>query len=534
MSEAKRNVLRIGSNYIRLLLTLAIGMSVVWIMVGLVGTEAYGLIALLGSSIGIASILLGVIRRSLVRELGAALHTNDPDHFRSMFNSSLLLCLVAAVITVGLFLILYLCIPLFNMADELRPAARTFVLAMSVQAFFVISLAPFFTMYLVSERMVIYNGWLTLQRLCLLGAALFVAYLSTGSDPGHDVALYGVASSVCLATMMIIAALVMMATEPRVLPNPRLIRMDACRSILAIGGWNTGVALAVDSQRQVDALIMNIPGLIYNAVWGFAFQLSSYIWMCTSGVTTGLDAVAARLSTQGHEQALRRLVHHSTRLHGLATFPAAVGLVVLAEPILQIWLGSRLSDPATQIPPAVVLTRILAVGLSAYAISSCWMFIFYGAGHIRRYAPLILAGAVCNPIIALLLFQVLPGSISYIAPAIAYSIVMLIAHMILMPLRTAPELGLRLRDLYLPLIRPLVVTALAAPALLVGARVVEQWNLLSLAAVAAVYGALVGALTWVFVVDGSERKRIAQALRRQLGWGQAVHAGSEEGGPRTP
>lgn len=528
MSEVRRNLLRIGSNYIRLLLTLAIGLTVVWIIVGVVGTEGYGLIALLGSSVGIASILQWVIQRSMVRELGTALHTNDTDHFRGVFNSALLLCVIAAVITLGMFLILYLCVGLFNIDEDLQPTARKLVLAMSVQAFFVIFLSPYYNMYLVTERMVAYNSWRVMERLNYLGPSLWVMYTSTG-DVGRDVYLYGALTALSFVVMMIAAAIVMMALDRRVLPKPKLINRAACGSIMAIGGWNTAVVLAVDSQNQVDALIMNIAGLVFNAIWGLAFQLTSYVRMVSSGMTTGLDAMAARLSTQGHEPALRTLVHHSTRLHGLVTFPAALGLVVLAEPILQIWLGSRLSDPATQIPPAVVLTRILIVGLSSYAISDGWMFIFYGAGHIRKYAPLMLVGALCNPIIAMVLFQLLPESISYISPAIAYSLVLLIAHMILMPLRTAPAMGLRLRDLYVPLIRPFVIALAAAPILVVCNHAVERWNLLLLVAVAAAYGAVVMALTWVYFLDSAERKRIGGALRRQLGSGQPAQAGSEEG-----
>ncbi len=162
------------------------------------------------------------------------------------------------------------------------------------------------------------------------------------------------------------------------------------------------------------------------------------------------------------------------------------------------------------------------------------MFIFYGAGHIRKYAPLILVGALCNPIIAMVLFLVLPKSISYISPAIAYSLVLLIAHMILMPLRTAPAMGLRLRDLYVPLIRPLVIALAAAPILVVCNHAVERWNMLSLVAVAAAYGAVVMALTWVFFLDGAERKRIVEALRRPLGSGQAAQEGSEVGRSGMP
>ena len=55
-SEAKKGLLRIVANYARLLTTLVCGLAVVPLLVAWLGDQAFGLIALMGSSIGFAAL----------------------------------------------------------------------------------------------------------------------------------------------------------------------------------------------------------------------------------------------------------------------------------------------------------------------------------------------------------------------------------------------------------------------------------------------------------------------------------------------
>lgn len=531
MSETRRGILRIGSNYIRLLLTLIIGLIVVRVLVGAIGTEAYGLIALLGSTVGIASIIQWVIQRSMVRELGAAYHTDDPDHFRGVFNAAVILCASAMLLTATAFAVFWLLIPLFNIKPELVPAARLFLTAVACQCCFAVTVAPFHNMLLVTERMVAFNLWRVVDRSVYLIAAGVVAATTTG-DAARDIGLYGLLSAAQAVVVLGFTSAVVLVIEPWTRPRPSAARGPAFKQLLSVGGWNAGVVLAVDSQRQADALLMNIAGLFYNALWGISFQLAAYIRMVSSGMTIGLDAVAARLTAKGDDAALRRLIHHSTRLHGLAAFPPALGMLILADPMLRVWLGSRLEDPDQTIASALPMVRVLIVGLTAYAISDGWMFIFYGAGHIKRYAPIILAAALCNPLLALALLYLLPESSAYLGPAISYSTLLLIAHVFLMPMRTVGAMSIRLRDIYLPLIRPAIAAAAGLAVLLPAALLIKQWNLLILGGVLAADVAVTGAAALAIAASPEERQKIARRLLRRRG-GAGANAPApkpEEGG----
>ena len=93
----------------------------------------------------------------------------------------------------------------------------------------------------------------------------------------------------------------------------------------------------------------------------------------------------------------------------------AAFVLVLAEPILAVWLGDRLETPE-QAAMAAALSRLVVIGATARAISDGWVRILYGAGHVRRYAPLVLAAGIANPFIAIALIYLLPAPVRYTAP----------------------------------------------------------------------------------------------------------------------
>jgi peptidoglycan biosynthesis protein MviN/MurJ (putative lipid II flippase) len=233
-------------------------------------------------------------------------------------------------------------------------------------------------------------------------------------------------------------------------------------------------------------------------------------------MTEGLDAVSARLSITRSHDAVRALMHHSTRLHGFATFPVMIAVVVLAEPVLRVWVGARLDDPDTTLPLAVTLVRIMALGVAARAVSDGWIRILYGAGHVARYAPVILLGGILNPILAVLLLFVLPEPVRYTGVVWAFSAVLVGVHGGIVPRIGAKALGMTYRQMFAPLLRPLIISLICAPVLVVAMMRIPQWDLLRLGVIAGAYGVAYLGLCWIFVIDRSERERFTRAALKYL------------------
>ena len=522
-SEARRGVIRMAANYSGMLLQVCIGLVFVRLLLQAVGDQAFGLVLFLGPTIGITEMLCEIIERSMIRELGEAYHRDRGRSFVPVYNSALVLCTGIAVLTLVLFGVLWLAMgwTWLKVPASLVGPLRWFIVARAFQTMIVIQTAPTQNMYIVQERMAAYNFWLVAQRAATLIAVLLLLWRGS-KDPGEGVILLGVWLGAMAVMLQLISVGWLMVRDPRMRPALRAVRWQNVKSVLAVGGWNTAVVTAMNLHLRIDAIIMQaVLGPLGSRIWNPAFVLTSYARRTTMGVTTGLDAVSVRISNVGGEQTMGRLVYHATRLHGLAAFPAIAGIVVLATPIVQLWLGGKLENGAAEVPMIVMLVRVLALGIAARSISDGWMMMLYGAGHIRRYAGWILAGGLANPCAAAVLLYVLPHEWRFIGPAAAFAILMMGVHFLWLPKIGAPLLGLRTWDMFSPLVRPAVATIIVAPALILAVRWIEDWDLVKLLVVIAGYAMTYMVLTWLIVLNCGERSRVMRQIYQRVGlWKQ--------------
>lgn len=512
VSEARRGMTRVASNYARLGSGIILGLLFVPLLISGVGEEGYGLWGLLGASIGLADIFREVVRSSMYRELGHAWHGPDPEHFREVYNTSLAISAGLAVLSALVFAGLYAAVPLLNVPPHWQGVARLMIVALGLNACATMLLGAPFNMYVVTERMVAFNFWTALERASYVAAALLV--VRGPGDPGRALVLFTFLASGLSVLCTAAAVVAIVRSEPRLRPSPSHMSRRALRPLLGTGLWNGLVVLAMNLHIRLDQLIMNIAfGLFGNAVFSLAVTLTSYVRMLATGVTDGLEAVSVRISQAGRDGSLARLTEYSTRLHALVAFPAGLAVVMLAGPLLRTWVGRHVSDPAV-VDTAATVVRILAIGFTSRAVSDSWVRILYGAGHIRRYAPLILAGGLANlPLAALLLF-VLPDEWRLTGPALSFALILTAAHLLGLPVAVARCLRTSYWAVVSPMLRPLLITLACAPVYVVAPRIMKPDSLLSLGVVITTSGLLYGGLAAIFVVRPDERRRILETIRR--------------------
>ncbi len=539
--EAHRAAVRIATNYVRLGLNLALGLTFVPFVIHWVGARALGLIILLGAGVGIAAMFREITVRSVVRELSAAYHTEDDAHFRKVFNSSLVVSLAMSCIASVLFTVLYFCLPLLDIPTEFDGAARVMVVSQAVYIFITTTLSPIFNMLVVTERFVRYNLWILAERSTMLLTAVALFYflgptqvldpVTHALDPVATAARRAVAISdwsMAVATLQcltfIAPVVLIMISDPRLRPTPSLASRDGVRVVSKTLGLYVLVEMASMLYEKVGQLIVNMFfGLLGNTIFGIAYQFVSYVRQATVGVTFGLDAVSARLSTEG-EKPLRALMHHSTRLHGLVALPTGVAVFLLAEPLIRLWVGGRFLSPEEYVPGIVLTVKIMSISMTARAIAEGWTTILYGAGFLRRYAPLVLVGGVIFPPLAVSLLKLNgapanPGFTLFLVPGLFCAMHFTI-YCLMLPWIAARCIGVSYVQMFLPLWRPVFITTLSGavlafvlPAI---ARDPTRPGVLALAVAVAAFGAVYVLLAMVLVLNGAERERFVWGPLRRL------------------
>ena len=90
---------------------------------------------------------------------------------------------------------------------------------------------------------------------------------------------------------------------------------------------------------------------------------------------------------------------------GLALILAGLFFKLAAFP-MHLWApdvyqgaSNETASLIASLPKIGAVAQILVVALTARAISDGWMMILYGAGHLKRYAPLVLAGELRAPLL---------------------------------------------------------------------------------------------------------------------------------------
>ncbi len=511
--EAKRQFLRIASNYTRLGATLVLGVILTTVQFNWLGEDGFGLIALLTATIGISTLSAEISRESLVREL-AAWYRRDDERFLASYNAAYVLSTGAAVLTAVGYAAMIIFIPVLKISDEYIDAARIFAVAYALSSIIRVFLGPAMAMYVVREWFILRNLNIILMRANLLAAAGFLYWVVRVQDIGRAVTLFGVISAALNVIVFIVFAAPIIIGDRRLIPRPWTATRAAMREIGGTFSWNTGVIIAGNLHERVAAVIMNLVfGVWGNTVYGLALRMTSYVRMATAGMTYGVDASTARIAESGQER-LTRLIHHSTRLHTLTAAPAAVLIWILAEPLFHLWVGRGIEDPESVIPPAATLVRIMVLGLAARAISDGWLRILYGAGLIHSYAPIVFFGGLANPALVMLLIWMLPNAAEYTAVGWAYTALFVIIHGWIAPARGARALGVDLREFLMPTVRPIAAAILALPGVLLGRTVSDEYHAAVPAVVAAVgYSAIYAILCLSFVLTTDERRRIQRTVR---------------------
>lgn len=511
-------MVRIVTNYIRLLLTLALGLILIPVLLRLVGDEATGMISLLGASVGLAALAQEIARDSMIRELGKAHHTGGSIEFRNTYNSSIVLCFAGALLTMGIFGMFYLLLPVLSIPQELLEAVEIFLIAKALQSFFEIFLSPQFNMFLVYERMAQLNVYYVLHRSMLLGAAGIVYLLSDLQTVSERLAAFGIISAT-LQTVCLFAAVAILVFQNKDLrPSIRYFSWIASKEIAGTSGWNLLMSVSIRLHERIGSVLMNIYfGPIGNLLFdSLAFRLSSYVRMFASGMTTGVDAIATRISSANDsDHQLKNFLVRSTQYHAIATFPAAAIMFIMADPLISLWIGGHVKDPETVVPTATMILRVLMIGMVVRCVGDGWLRIFYGAGLVSKYSPIVFLGGLISPLFTAGLYYMLPEDQKVLSVALSFSILLLLFNGVIAPYYCCRLLKLHILEICAPLIRPMVISLVAGSALLAARFWHKDWSLEWIIVAFATFALSYVVLTLVWVVPRDDLKRLKILVLRK-------------------
>jgi len=105
----------------------------------------------------------------------------------------------------------------------------------------------------------------------------------------------------------------------------------------------------------------------------------------------------SRRAHRGDTAGLGRVASHGLRLAVFITVPAALGLMLVCEPLLRLWLEhGRFADRPEAVVRAAWVTRAYALGIWAYSANHMLLRAFYASEDTRTPLKVAMAAAAAN------------------------------------------------------------------------------------------------------------------------------------------
>ncbi len=498
----------IGTNYLRMIVSIVVGVVLTPIMVHSLGDTGYGLWVTIFSLTGYFGLMDQGIRPSLVRYVSR--HKAEGDDLAlsrtlssatAMYGSVGLLTLLATFVVAAHFG------AWFRIDPEQLDVARTVVFVSGLSLAVGFPLGVFGATLSGLQRYDIAN---TIGiTISLIRVIAFIMVLRLG---GHLVEL-----AWCSLALNLVGHGLSLWFVRRQLPgvsfHPRFIDRPTLRRIGSYSGFAFIGALATTITFQTDALVITaFMGAAAVTPFALAASLVNQSRQLVHAAAWVLSPTASEMETRGEQEKLQGMMVLGSKYGVLVSWPVLLALVIFGPNILTTWVGPRFAEASGLLTILAVPTLI---ALPQAAASS----VLFGISRHRGVVGLSLLNAVLN--LGLSLWWVHPLGLTGVAwgTAVPLFLVAGVAMMVFGARKLEMPVG---RYLWEGLARPgLVSMAFVPPALLVQALWRPIGWIPLIGACAACWGVF-ALVAWRWGQTAGERERWRTAVPRMFGFGAAA------------
>lgn len=286
--------------------------------------------------------------------------------------------------------------------------------------------------------------------------------------------------------------------------SPRLVDKATFRTVFSFAWAVFAIQICtVIVYQQTDRLVLGVflgatAVALYEAAGKFQGLVSQLVTFSVSAVMP----MASHLDAQGRQDTLRELFLRGTKYSLMLLNPVVIALIVIARPLLLVWLGPAFAAYAIAAQLLIshqVLTSGTAVGDS----------MILGLGQLKKRVPYAVAVAVLNLAISVTLVRTL-GILGVVLGTLIPWLLDYPFHMRLILRTLDVPVGVWLRRTVLPTYPLLLLPALVAWALL---NTALATSLLGIAAIGIVSVGAYWVAVYALGFDAGERAEVLNGVR---------------------
>ena len=360
--------------YIRMFISMLVGLYTSRVVLATLGVEDYGIYGVVGGVVGMMGFLNASMSGATSRFLTFELGKGDKERLAKTFSSALIVHIGIAIVvlilaeTVGLW---FLCNKLNIPAERMQAAHWVYQLSI-LSAMFGITQVPYNAAIIAHEKMDVY-AYVEILNVSL--KLLIVYLLCIGNF--DKLILYA-------SLMLAVSILIMMVYRIyaiRQFPEAHfhwIWDKTYLRPLLSFSGWDLyGNACVIARQQGTNFLINIFYGVIFNAASGIATTVQGTISGLAFNIILAFRPQIIKQYAKGNVEDMSKLVGNAvcftTILFGCMSIP----LLLETHYIMKAWLGT--------IPDkSVIFCQILLIASFLGLLNNIWNTCIHATGKIKE------------------------------------------------------------------------------------------------------------------------------------------------------
>lgn len=464
MSTSSRVIKNTSYLYIKMCITILISLYTTRLILASLGASDFGIFNVIGGAIAMLGFLNSTMANATQRFMSYAEGEGQIERKRTIFNISVVLHCVIAVITIVLLLIAMF--PLFNGIFNIEPerinAAKIIYYSLIFSTVLTIINVPYDAVMNAHENMLYYSIVGIFEAFLRLGITFVCVYTTY-----DKLIVYGILMAcIPLITLSIMKIYCHKHYNECVLSPRRYWDSTQMRQIADFFGWNFLTAISSLFTAQGIGIVLNhFFGTVLNAAQGIATQVNGALSLFSGNMMKALNPVITKRAGSGDVVAMNHITLKGCKFSTLLTMFFGIPLSLEINYILALWLKSVPDWAAIFVVLLLMQTIILQMANSAatavyakgdikyYAIWKSimnimpviivWLAFQYGGSPIWLYIPMIFVWAIGGDVVIVYYAKKkcgLPVSLYFsnvILPLIGSVILMLLCGII--PVALMPE-----------------------------------------------------------------------------------------------
>lgn len=500
MQSGNKVILNTAILYIKMAVSIVIGLYSTRLILQALGVEDYGLYNLVAGIVSMLSFLNTSLAASTQRFLSFSLGKDDIKKVSKVFYYSLVLhILIAFTVILLIEIIGTYGIRNWLVIDDSRIETAISILhLLCISIFFTIISVPYMAVLISRENMLLLSISEIFQSIMKLGLAFFLLQYI-----GNRLLIYSLLMAIIIILTLVFQIILCNIKYPEVhFHLQKLNDKSLFKSLLSYAGWYSFASIGSIGRFQGIPIIMNLFfGVAANAAYGIANQVNGLMQFFATAIMQSIRPQITKSEGAGDRKRSIRLSLIACKymffLCAFFTIP-----VILETPyILKLWLGN--------VPPYTIgFCRLVLLATLCFMISNGLNSAVDATGNIK-YTYII---------VGCLHFLILP--IGYLLYKIGFPIytilwIVVIEELICMIVRMICAkriVGISIKEYIAKALLPILIVTITSVTLGIIPIIVFSESFIRLILCCLLYWSSFIVISWLIGMEKSEKQRIIQIL----------------------